>query len=413
MKTIKTFLSTLFVVFLLIGASFAQTTATVVVAVNPLSSGYVTGGGDYEVGSNATLTAIATNHWDFLMWSDAATNNPYIIIVDSNILYTATFTRKTSTFSVAVNNSNGGTVSGGGIHGAGTNVIISATASNGWTFGMWSDTETNNPYTILVPDTNITYTAMFTQNPTSTCVSCTSTNIGGTNILTFASSGNFVIISGVFTSKVLVVAGGGAGGTSGYGNGFGGGGGGGQVILSNVVLNVGTNIVIVGEGGAGTGALYVNGNDGKNSSLGSVIASCGKGGKVGYPSLGGNSGSGKNGGDYNSQKGFGSGGGAGDTQNGGSSYVTNINQFVGAIGGSGGNGTPISAFGNSTNYYGAGGGGMGNLANGIGGIGGGGAGGTNGVANTGGGGGGANGDLRKPAALSSGGSGIVIISFPQ
>ena len=40
---------------------------------------------------------------------------------------------------------------------------ISASANSGWRFGSWSDGVTNNPYSITVPATNITYTATFLQ----------------------------------------------------------------------------------------------------------------------------------------------------------------------------------------------------------------------------------------------------------
>jgi len=72
----------------------------------------------------------------------------------------------TATIGVFAGPVNGGTVSGGGTYPVGTNVQISATASNGWNFINWSDGSTTNPYTIPVPATNITYTANFAQPKT-------------------------------------------------------------------------------------------------------------------------------------------------------------------------------------------------------------------------------------------------------
>ncbi len=65
---------------------------------------------------------------------------------------------------VTANPSKGGTVIGSGTYTAGSNVQISATVSNGWFFMSWNDGATNNPYTITMPPTNITYTANFLIN---------------------------------------------------------------------------------------------------------------------------------------------------------------------------------------------------------------------------------------------------------
>ena len=72
----------------------------------------------------------------------------------------------TATIGVLAGPANGGTVSGGGTYPVGTNVLISATASNGWNFVNWSDGSPLNPHTITVPTTNITYTANFAQPKT-------------------------------------------------------------------------------------------------------------------------------------------------------------------------------------------------------------------------------------------------------
>jgi len=58
----------------------------------------------------------------------------------------------------------GGTSTGGGSYLPGSNVVISATASNGhWFFTQWNDGDTNASRSIAMPLTNITYTAAFTQ----------------------------------------------------------------------------------------------------------------------------------------------------------------------------------------------------------------------------------------------------------
>lgn len=59
----------------------------------------------------------------------------------------------------------GGFVTGGGLYVIGTNVQLTAVASNGWQFTGWNTGATNNPYTITIPATNITYTATFALRP--------------------------------------------------------------------------------------------------------------------------------------------------------------------------------------------------------------------------------------------------------
>lgn len=170
-----------------------------------------------------------------------------------------------------------------------------------------------------------------------------------------------------YTANILAVGGGGS--TSGPA----GGGGGGQVSY-NAAVSLTAQTYTVTVGGAG-----------QASSFGSVVtATYGQNGTSG---AGGTSGSGKTGGGGNGVNAF--GGGAGDSANG-SSYPGN------GSGGQGGAGTSNSISGSAVTY-GAGGGGYGSLTPGLNGNGGSGA----GPANTGTGG----------SENSSGGSGIVIVSW--
>ena len=157
-------------------ANFAEV-ATITVDVNTNLGGDVTGGGLYFTGSNAVLTATASNGWLFIAWSDGATNNLYTITVPAtNITYTADFLQ-TALVTVAVNTNLGGSVTGGGLYFTGSNAVLTATASNGWAFINWNDGSTNNPYTITTPATNITYTANFV--PVATITVDVNTNVGG------------------------------------------------------------------------------------------------------------------------------------------------------------------------------------------------------------------------------------------
>ena len=67
------------------------TTYTVTAAPNKEAAGSVTGAGEYENGTNATLTATPNTGYNFTKWSDEATDNPYTFAVNGDVTLTAQF----------------------------------------------------------------------------------------------------------------------------------------------------------------------------------------------------------------------------------------------------------------------------------------------------------------------------------
>lgn len=263
----------------------------------------------------------------------------------------------------------------------------------------------------------------------------------GTNIVyQYTSPGTFVITGenrATFFANILVVAGGGGGGGV-----LGGGGGAGGFRTGTIQMAAGLRTAVIVGGGGGAGTAFSNGTNGSNSSitLFSNITATG-GGYGGYytgggATPGGAGGSGGGGGAGGS--GQGSSGGAGNYEPftpvqgyaGGNNYAVDGSgsagggggaSQVGSAGGSnnagkGGDGAPSFITGSNVIYAGGGAGGSTPGANGGGGAGGGGSGTRAGNVNTGGGGGGGNGpDPGTPAGWvgSAGGSGIVIIAYPD
>ena len=240
--------------------------------------------------------------------------------------------------------------------------------------------------------------------------------------------------------EYLVVAGGAGGATQ-----HGGGGGAGGLIQGILPITTGTPLTVtIGGGGAGsasapsaTGAV---GGSGQNSVFSYAIA-IGGGGGAPYRSSGdiqgvaGGSGGGGTAQDSSitsvgGQGTFGQGNNGGAGRPGtGNNYLAGGGGGAGTVGqtlasgsgltaGFGGAGIASSISGTLTTYAGGGGGGVPNSGGigGSGGVGGGGRGGdpatngTAGTANTGGGGGGASG---QGITAYNGGSGIVIISYPD
>ncbi|MCX7009707.1 MAG: hypothetical protein NTY53_21105, partial [Kiritimatiellaeota bacterium] len=159
-------------------ATFVQTAAVISVSVKTNVRCGVTGGGTFLVGTSVWVTATASNNWRFVNWQDGLTNNPRQVVVVSNLTYTATFASTLATLSVQAAPVTGGRVSGGGTYAIGSNVLISASASNAWLFIGWNDGFTNTPRWVTVPDGGAAYTAFFQQ--TASLNVYASTNAGGT-----------------------------------------------------------------------------------------------------------------------------------------------------------------------------------------------------------------------------------------
>ncbi len=305
--------------------------------------------------------------------------------------------------------------------------VQSITLSTNTTF-TFSGAQPGGQYTLIVKqDTTGNRTAVWPNEVLwpNGVVPSLSTNSNGKDVTRFTYDGeNYLgsydlhFSSSPVTSNiaVLVVGGGGSGSNS---NGSSGGGAGGVVYNSAFPVSIQSYVVTIGAGGSGGGAIPTNGNDGQNSAFNTLTAYGGGHGSRDNVN-GGNGGSGGGGGGptglggvgvggqgYGGGDGMfginGGGGGGGCGGVGGSATPTN--------GGNGGNGCTYTISGSAVTYAGGGGAGV-TVDGGTGGIGGSGGGGdhaSNAIANTGGGGGG--GDYPSLQG-GSGGSGIVIVSYP-
>ena len=74
-------------------------------AVNPANTGSVTGGGTYNYGATATLTATAATGYVFEKWQDDSTTNPRTVMVTGAATYTAYFIPDAPSIGVKVNGS--------------------------------------------------------------------------------------------------------------------------------------------------------------------------------------------------------------------------------------------------------------------------------------------------------------------
>ena len=126
--------------------------------------GTVSGGGVYQVGETATLTATPKDGYEFVRWSDGSTANPRTLTVTADLTLAAEFAKiNIPTYTVTLTcNPEHGTVSGGGVYQVGETATLTATPKDGYEFVRWSDGNTANPRTLTVTK-NLTLTAEFAE----------------------------------------------------------------------------------------------------------------------------------------------------------------------------------------------------------------------------------------------------------
>lgn len=171
-------------------ANYQAVDYNVSVTVVPASAGTVTGDGVYHVGDEVTLTATASDGYEFLNWridgSVVSSDNPFTFTMPAaDVQLTAHFKEagiETYTLTLAALPADGGTVVGGGEYEEGDVVAVSAIANSGYVFVNWTN-ETNDvvsttaSFNYTMPAANITLTANFEALPTYYTVTFTVTNI--------------------------------------------------------------------------------------------------------------------------------------------------------------------------------------------------------------------------------------------
>ena len=167
-------------------ANYSQNTYTVSVSNSPSSGGTATGGGTYNHGEQATITASPAAGYSFVNWTEGgsviSTNASYTFTVNSNRNFQANYSQNTYTVSVSNNPSSGGTATGGGNYTHGSQATITASPSTGYAFVNWTEggsvVSTNASYTFTV-NSNRSFQANYSQNTYTVSVS-NSPSSGGT-----------------------------------------------------------------------------------------------------------------------------------------------------------------------------------------------------------------------------------------
>ena len=143
-------------------AYFAIDTHTVSVVSSNMMHGGVEGGGTFEYGTAATVTATAYSGYEFVRWSNGVTYNPYTFAVSADVELTAIFAEQGTVHIITAlpDDPTKGSVSGGGQYATGETATLTAVPAEGYRFDHWNDGNTSNPRQVAVV-ADVTYTAFF------------------------------------------------------------------------------------------------------------------------------------------------------------------------------------------------------------------------------------------------------------
>ena len=124
-------------------ANFEKKKYTVQTSTNPVDGGTTTGDGQYEHGTEATVTATPNEGYRFVNWTEnneiVSTTQQYSFIVTSDRNLVANFEKLKYTVITSANPNEGGTTSGDGEYFYGDNVTVIATPNTGYEFLNWTE----------------------------------------------------------------------------------------------------------------------------------------------------------------------------------------------------------------------------------------------------------------------------------
>ena len=152
-------------------ANFSQNVYAINATANPAAGGTVTGAGNYNYGTTATLTATTNTGYTFTNWTKngtvVSTNATYTFTVEAAGDYVANFTLNSYAINTSANPTAGGTITGAGTYNHGATANLKATPATGYTFSNWTKNgnvvSTNANYSFTVTEA-ATYVANFSQN---------------------------------------------------------------------------------------------------------------------------------------------------------------------------------------------------------------------------------------------------------
>ena len=138
----------------------SQQSFTISLSSSPVNGGVVGGAGTFTAGTSRTVTATPNSGFSFSSWTEngsvVSASSSYTFTLGGNRNLVANFIANQVTYVISTNSSpaNGGTTAGGGTYAAGSLVIASAGANNGFAFLNWTQNGS-----VVSTSANYTFTA--------------------------------------------------------------------------------------------------------------------------------------------------------------------------------------------------------------------------------------------------------------
>ena len=164
--------------------------------------GTTAGGGSYKFGTEVQISATPSYGYVFKKWADGSTENPRTITVAGYAKYVAIFEPSAFGVNVAVDPSNSGTVSGGGLYSYKESATVTATAAEGYHFTRWSIYKHKDKST----DVSYSPTVSLTVDQTYTCTAWFEANTYTVRVRTEGAADGlgFIVFNGTNTSSISV-----------------------------------------------------------------------------------------------------------------------------------------------------------------------------------------------------------------
>jgi len=160
--------------------------------------GTVTGGGIYMAGQSCTLAATPNEGFAFTRWlvngEPVTTANPYTFTVTESMDFIAEFHSDSYYINVTCNPTEGGTVTGAGLHTEGTLCTLVATPAENYSFVNWTEND-------IVVSTEVTYA--FTVTGDRTLVANFHNNLHTISVTCNPAEGGTVTGTGSYTEGAL------------------------------------------------------------------------------------------------------------------------------------------------------------------------------------------------------------------
>ncbi len=139
----------------------------------PTTGGTVTGAGEYQAGTEVTITATANTGYRFVNWTkggvEVSTEASYIYTMPAQAVTLVANFEALYALTLEANPTTGGTVTGAGNYAAGAEVSVSATATTGYQFVNWTkggvEVSSQASFTYTMPAQAVTLVANFEEVP--------------------------------------------------------------------------------------------------------------------------------------------------------------------------------------------------------------------------------------------------------